>query len=235
MRGSSLGLALVIGCAGGAEPSGGPISTGVGSAGPSTAPGSSDEGKDDTTPTTTDGEGDGDSSPASSSGEPDGSSSSSGDPTVADASSSDGGMPAPECPNPVTCETAEVIGMVSGDETSDDLSTSGADSTWITFQVTEDNDGVVGESVSFTVTLSSPASVDYDLYVYRGAAGGPTGCSGVLDSSTSSSPTDVVHMSWGEAGVANGVDDRAWVAVEIVPKDACPDGSQWTLEVAGDT
>ena len=225
---------MVLGCAGGAEPSGGPISTGVGSAGPSTAAGSSDTGKDDTSPTTTDGDGDGESSSSGDAGE---SSSSSGDPSVADASSSSGGddMPPPQCPNPVTCETAEVIGMVSGDEASDAIGISGADATWITFQVTEDNDAVVGESLSFTVTLSSPPGVDYDLYVYRGAPGGPTGCSGVLDSSTSASPTDVVHMSWGEAGVANGIDDRAWVAVEVVPKDTCPDGSQWTLDVDGDS
>jgi hypothetical protein len=238
VRRTALGFAIVLGCAGGAEPSGGPISTGVGSAGPSTTPGSSDSGKDDTTPTTTGGDGDGDdeSGLASSSGDAEGSSSSSGDPSVADASSSsdDGSVP-PECPNPVTCDAAEVIGMVSGDEPSDDLVAAGTDATWLTFQVTEDNDGVVGESVSFTVTLTSPASVDYDLYVYRGAAGGPTGCSGVLDSSTSSGPTDVVHMSWGEGGVANGIDDRAWVAVEIVPKNACPDGSQWSLDVEGDS
>ena len=65
---------------------------------------------------------------------------------------------------------------------------------------------------------------------------GQTGCGGVMDSSTAAVGNDVVHMSWGEGGVANGGDDRAWVAVEIIPKgDMCPDGGQWSLSVDGDT
>ena len=51
-------------------------------------------------------------------------------------------------------------------------------------------------------------------------ANGQTGCGGVMDSSTAAAGNDVVHMSWGEGGVANGVDDRSWVAVEIIERRA---------------
>lgn len=240
---SAVVVAAAQGCAGGADPAVGPLSTGVGSASQSTTTTleTSDDGEvdDDATTLASD-----DDAPLESSEGNGGSSSEGGesstsmppDPTdPAESSSDDGSVPPSDCPNQDTCDGAAIVGEISGDEDSDPIGTAGTESTWLTFQVTEDNDSVAGEAVSFTVTLTSPASVDFDLYVYRGAAGGPTGCNGVMDSSTSAAATDVVHMSWGEAGVANGVDDRAWVAVEIVPKgDMCDDGSQWTLEIVGD-
>lgn len=232
---ASLGFGFLLACAGGAEPTDGPAASGVASASASSsgAASSLETGGHAETSGMTAADGDGSSTgdAASSSGE---ASSSSTDAPAESSSSS--GEPPPSCPNLVTCDTAEVLGMVSGDESSDALVAEGTEPTWITFQVTEDNDGVVGEAVTFTATLTSPASVDYDLFVYRGAVGGPTGCNGVMDSSTSATPTDVVHMSWGEAAVANGIDDRAWVAIEIVPKDPmCADGSSWSLDVDGDT
>jgi len=140
------------------------------------------------------------------------------------------------CINEVMCATATVIGMVSGDESSPVIGLDGAEPTWVSFQVTEDNDSVTGESLSFTATLTSPPGVDFDLYVYRGAEGGPTGCGGVLEQSTSAGASDVVHMSWGEGGLANGGDERAWVAAEIRPKNGvCDPALSWTLVVEGDT
>ncbi|MBC8068667.1 MAG: hypothetical protein IAG13_10070 [Deltaproteobacteria bacterium] len=73
------------------------------------------------------------------------------------------------------------------------------------------------------------------IYVQLGAPGGASGCNGTLEQSISSGPEDVVHMSWGEAALANGGDDRAWVAVEIVPKGECDGLAQWTLTIEGDT
>lgn len=140
------------------------------------------------------------------------------------------------CPQLATCATATVIGQVSGDTASPDLGVDGTEPTWVSLQVTEDNDALTGEAVSFTATLASPPGVDFDLYVYRGASGGSTGCGGVAQQSTSAGPTDVVHMSWGEGGVANGIDDRAWVAIEIRPKaDVCDDMASWVLTIEGGT
>lgn len=140
------------------------------------------------------------------------------------------------CPQMTTCAGAAGLGSVSGDSGSTDLFFNGSEPTWLEFQVTEDNDDVVGEELRFTVTLTSPGCCDFDLYVYRGAAGGATGCGGFLESSISVGAIDSVSMDWGEGLVANGVDDTAWVAVEIVPKnDECQDGQDWDLVVEGDT
>jgi hypothetical protein len=150
-----------------------------------------------------------------------------------DASSGDGGM---MCSNAGTCNTAPVLGTVSGDETSPILHTSGSEPTWLTFRVTENNDSVTGESVSFTATLTSPPGHDFDLYVFRGADGGTTGCGGVTDESTATGTLDLVSMSWGEGGVANGGDESAWIAVQIdVKGGVCDPTAEWMLDVEGDT
>jgi hypothetical protein len=172
----------------------------------------------------------------SSSGPPadDGSSDGSADASSDGGSSSDGG--GDDCPNDSTCPVATVIGEVSGDEGSPPIVRVGTEATWVSFQVTEDNDGVTGENVEFTATLTSPVGIDYDLYVYRGPPGADSGCGGSLDQSTSAGAEDVVHMSWGEGGVANGGDDRAWLAAEIVPKAGmCDPLAQWSLTIEGDT
>ena len=140
------------------------------------------------------------------------------------------------CPQDLTCPTALVLGTVSGDEGSPLLNDAGTDAVWVTFLVTEDEDGIGGESLSFTATLTSPACCDFDLYAFRGPEGGTTGCGGSPDDSTSVGATDVVSMTWGEGGIANGADDSAWVALEIVPKnDECDPTQEWTLVVEGDT
>jgi hypothetical protein len=135
-----------------------------------------------------------------------------------------------------TCPLATVIGEVSGDESSPPIAFEGTESTWVAFQVTEDNGDVTGEAVEFTATLTSPVGIDYDLYVYRGPPGADSGCGGDIEQSTSAGGEDVVHMSWGEGGVANGGDDRAWVAAEIVAKAGmCDPLAQWSLTIEGDT
>lgn len=159
-----------------------------------------------------------------------GSSSSSGGSTGDDTSTP------PACDNALTCQTATVLGMVSGDEASPDLQADGSEPTWVAFQVTEDNESALGEALSFTATLQSPPGYDFDLYVYRGAEGASNGCNGTLQQSTAASGIDVVSMSWGEGAVANGADDRRWIAVEIVAKnDMCDPEATWTLTIEGDT
>lgn len=227
----------VLGCAGGAEPNVGPLTGGVGSASQSSTNPTASQGSDSDAETSS-GSSEGESLEDGSSSEGDPSTTMPPDPTDAEGSSSGGddGPPPVDCPNQTTCATAEVVGMVSGDESSPVINRVGTTSTWLTFQVTEDNDAVTGENLSVTITLTSPPTVDFDLYAYRGAANGPTGCNGAMESSTSSSATDLVHMSWGEGGLANGGDDRSWIAVEIVPKaPMCDDGSQWSLEIDGDS
>jgi len=148
----------------------------------------------------------------------------------------DDGGPMGDCPNLDTCQGASGIGLVSGDESSRTIGASGSESTWIEFQVTENDDALVGAAMSFTATLSSPAGADFDLYVYRGMEGGNTGCNGFMQQSTSAGSQDAVSMTWGEGVVPNGLDDGVWVAVEIRAKDdMCAPGQQWMLTVEGNS
>lgn len=149
-------------------------------------------------------------------------------------SSSEGGGAMP-CANAGTCNDAIVLGTVSGDEPSPILYASGSEPTWLTFRVTENNDGLSGESLSFQATLTSPPGYDFDLYAFRGPDGGTTGCGGVADESTGVGTLDVVAMSWGEGAVANGGDESAWVAIQIEVKNGvCDPTAEWTLAVEGD-
>jgi hypothetical protein len=138
------------------------------------------------------------------------------------------------CSDDATCASATVIGEVQGDEVSEPLELEGTEPTWVSFQVLEENDSVVGEALSFSATLTSPVGYDFDLYVYRGPEGGATGCGGELEQSTSAGASDVVQMSWGEGIGANAQNDSAWVAVEIVAKDGiCDENASWTLTIDG--
>jgi hypothetical protein len=224
----SIVLAALSGCAGGAPSNKGPAATSVGS---TVTVGGETDGGDPPSETSDAEDGSADDGASSSESSSSGAESSS---SAGGESSSDDGAPA-MCTQDATCATATVIGMVSGDKDSDPLQIMGTEPTWVTFQVTEDDDSIAGENVSFTATLDSPGGADFDLYVYRGPSNGTTGCNGMADDSTSSAAQDVVHMSWGEGGVANGGDDRAWIAVEIVPKVDCDGIAMWTLTIEGDT
>lgn len=150
-------------------------------------------------------------------------------------SSGDDG-PSGNCADPGTCQSAGSIGNVSGDQGSPSLQSNSSQPAWRTFLVTEDDDAIEGAGMSFTVTLVSPAGADFDLHVYRGVEGGGTGCGGFLQSSTNGGGIDEVTMTWGEGVLANGVDDSAWVAVEIVAKnDMCAPPEEWSLTVEGNT
>jgi hypothetical protein len=146
----------------------------------------------------------------------------------------DDGGPVGNCPNLDTCQNASGLGQVSGDEGSQMLAASGSEPTWIEFQVTETDDALAGAAMSFTVTLTSPAAANFDLYVYRGPDGGSTGCNGFMQQSANAGPLDSVSMTWGEGLAANGIDDGAWVAVEVRAKDEmCAPPEQWNLMVEG--
>ncbi len=149
---------------------------------------------------------------------------------------SSGGGSQGACVATNTCPTASGLGGVSGDENSAGLDANGQLPTWVEFEVSEDDSSVFGSGMSFTVTLSSPPGADFDLFVYRSAEGGSSGCGGQMQQSTNAGGFDSVSMSWGEGGVANNSDDGVWVAVEIRAKnDICAPPGEWTLVVSGNT
>lgn len=157
----------------------------------------------------------------------------------AEGSSGGGGESTGEslmCEQMDTCAAAAGLGSVSGDEGSPILEFEGWEPRWLEFQVTENNDDIIGEELTFTVTLTSPPGYDFDIYVERGLAGASAGCGGIAASSISVGAVDTVSMDWGEDLIPNGVSDTSWISVEIVPKDdVCDPAGVWTLEVEGDT
>lgn len=229
----TLAIACTSACSVGTEPM---MTTGalsVGSVGLDTG----DDGGSEAATVVDDESGDADVGEAESSttADDDGSTSMDGSESSSSGGAEDTGDPS-MCAVAPTCQGATVIGEVSGDEGSDALQVDGSEPTWVAFQVTEDNDSVSGEALEFTATLTSPPGYDFDLYVYRGPESGNTGCNGQLSMSTSVGPSDVVHMSWGEGAIADGGDERAWVAAQVVSKnDVCDQNALWTLTVEGDT
>lgn len=228
---------LALGCAGGAKTD---DTTTFGA--PGSGPPQDDGGTtlaDDTTSTSTSGGfgGTGSDGPSTTGSLDDGTTGSldEGTTTFGDESSGDDG-PVGNCADPGTCAGAGSIGSVSGDEGSRMLGSASSQPAWRTFLVSETDDAIDGAAMSFTVTLTSPAGADFDLYVYRGVEGGGTGCGGFLQSSTGAGAVDEVSMTWGEGLFANGLDDSAWVAVEIVAKDhICAPPAEWSLTVVGNT
>lgn len=220
-RGSWLALIVACGCSFGATPD--PTTTlgGLGDS-PST------EGSSGTDDVMTDGE---DSGPGDDTTGPP--SMTTGD---VDASST-GPPPSSDCTNTTSCPAAEAIGGVSGDQVASSLDATGVEPTWLTFEVSEDNNSVSAVPVSFTATLHSPPGADFDLVVYRGVEGGSSGCGGLMQQSLDAGSIDMVSMSWGEEGLfANNDDDSAWVAVEILAKDdICAPPQEWQLIVEGNT
>lgn len=152
------------------------------------------------------------------------------------SSSSSTGME-PLCENELMCSMAIYHGALSGDVSMDpnSLTINDDEPTWITVQVDEDDDDLLGNNMRFTATLTSPSGYDFDLFVYHRPLSDGDGCAGTLDSSESVGLVDVVTLTWGEELVANGVDDARWIAIEIVPKAGlCDPGQQWELVLEGE-
>lgn len=139
------------------------------------------------------------------------------------------------CELDTVCSQAETLGGVSGDEASPPLTQIGEGPEWFSVEVSENNDGVVGEPLSVTVRLDSTDG-DFDLYAYLGDVGGTSGCGGIEKSSIQAIGIDAVAFDWGEGALGNNAEDDAFIAIQVVPKDdICIPGSSWTLTVTGDS
>src|SRR5262245_15953578 len=75
-----------------------------------------------------------------------------------DARPIDAPVTAMTCAGPDTCQSAMMLGSVSGDSGNQKLTTSGFRSAWIRVRVSEDVDGVSGLSLRVAAKLTSPAN-----------------------------------------------------------------------------
>jgi hypothetical protein len=145
-----------------------------------------------------------------------------------------GGGGSVACTAPKNCAGATGLGLVSGDTGSDVKTAEGHTSQWFTVRATEDDSDIAAVSMRLSVTLTSPAGTNFDLYVYV-PSGDTTECSAVSHQSTSSGTTDSVKATFGESGLfANGTDDDRTVTVEVRHvSGTCDPTKKWTLNVAG--
>jgi hypothetical protein len=145
----------------------------------------------------------------------------------------DGGSGIGACKGTSSCPVPIVSGAVSGDTGADALSISGATSGWYSIRVTENDSSFTGRKLKLKVTLTSPASSNYDLYLYDDA---PANCTTPWQSSTQSSGVDMAAASWGEGSFANGSADDKDVYIEVRHVGgACNAGATWSMQVEGNT
>lgn len=148
------------------------------------------------------------------------------------ASSSTGGT-APCDPTPSnTCTTAAVLPSVSGDN-GGQTSTKGAGSKWVAVHVTEDNSSIIPAGLSYTVTLTSPAGMIYDLSVYEGGGGGGPNCqASPMNGTPAGGSVQSVHHSWSDH---LGSDDSRWINIFVNLQSGTDCNAQWSLLIQGNT
>jgi hypothetical protein len=151
--------------------------------------------------------------------------------TDAGGMSDGGGTTVTECKGTSSCPVPLVSGNVSGDKGADSLTLSGTTSAWHVVRVTENDSGFSGRKLKVKVTLTSPASSNFDLYLYDKA---PADCTTAWRSSTQSSGVDTSAASWGEGSVANGDDDDKDVYIEVRHNSGvCSASATWSVQVEG--
>ncbi len=138
------------------------------------------------------------------------------------------------CTSAATCSTAVDLGSISGDTGADTKTTTGYQAAWYKVRVTENDSSVFGTKLKVTVTLNSPASANYDLFVYLNTDTDAIECTTPNGSATGLDP-QTRSITWGEGTFSNNSDDSRTASIEIRPSGtSCSPGAPWSLTVAGD-
>ena len=147
-----------------------------------------------------------------------------------------GGGNAPACDfdAPNTCPSAEQLPSVSGDE-GGTAQGQGKTSKWLAVHITEDDSSIFPTDLSYTVTLTSPAGMDYDLFVRQGPEDGSPDCNAAEKKGQPSGSSETVHAGWNDDQGLGGEDDSLWLCIEVrwISGDDC--NATWTLTVQGAT
>jgi hypothetical protein len=134
-----------------------------------------------------------------------------------------------------TCPTAMLLGAVSGDTNNQKLTSVGTKAAWFRVLVTENDNDVIGISQRFAARVTSPAAVDFDVFVYLNPSNRVVECTNTFGTKTQTGTVDEVKAEWGESGAfSNGSNDGRDVSIEIRPVSGnCNDQQMWQLEVEG--
>lgn len=140
-----------------------------------------------------------------------------------------GGEPACEYDAPAQCNGAEQLPSISGDVGAESVTRRGSTSRWFKINIL-DSVNVPPNKIRYTVRLSSPPGMNFDLYVYPGDAQAPncfaSGMKGY------GSPEEVVSDVWTDEWVS---DENRWLSIEVryASGSACGSEATWTLRVEG--
>ncbi len=144
--------------------------------------------------------------------------------------------PVDMCPSAATCGTATMLGSVSGDTGNQTLTAMGHQAAWLRVRLTEDYNDVDGVAMSVSAKLTSPAGVDFDVFVYLNEGNDVVECSTTTGTTTTAGNVNTTRAVWGEGTFSNGSPDDRWVSIEIRPiSGVCAPAAMWQLEVVGNT
>ncbi|MBW2463725.1 MAG: hypothetical protein JRH11_18890 [Deltaproteobacteria bacterium] len=138
---------------------------------------------------------------------------------------------------PNTCPSAEALPDVPGDENGPTITRTGDGSMWFKVHITEESGSISETDLSYTVTLTSPPGMDYDLYVHQSEQDKPQDCNVTPKKGTPSIGSEVVSDLWDDDQGFGGEDDPVWLSIEVrhVSGGQCGPGAEWTLTVQGHT
>ena len=144
------------------------------------------------------------------------------------ATGGNGGAGGCDLMSPNTCETAEVLMEIAGDQGMDFREVKGTGSKWFQIKILEAS--TLGRP-SFTATLTSAMGTDYDLYVSHGDENGPD-CT--FPQLQATGMPESFTQWWPDMAT---VDDSRHISLEIrhLSGGTCEESAQWTLRVQGNT
>jgi len=124
-----------------------------------------------------------------------------------------------------------MLGSIGGDTGSDKLTAMGHQSAWFRVRVTEDSINSI--PLRLSAKLTSPAAVDFDVFLYVNVGTDAVECTTRVGTTTTSGSVDTTRAVWGDTGFSG--DDR-YVSIEVRPvSGTCATSQTWQLEIIGNT
>ncbi|MEJ7728898.1 MAG: hypothetical protein WKG00_06760 [Polyangiaceae bacterium] len=147
------------------------------------------------------------------------------------------GGSAPMCDftSPNLCAGATAMNGIAGDDGGTSTA-NGHTSQWFQIHVTEESSSIFEDDMSYTVTLTSPPGMIYNVLVHEGPQDGNPNCgASPLPGTPPGGPLQTVHASWDDDQGIGGEDDSLWLSIEVVWVSGDDCNANWTLSVAGGT
>jgi hypothetical protein len=135
-----------------------------------------------------------------------------------------------------SCAVAQGMAAISGDDGGNG-SVSGTGSHWVQVHMTETNSSIFStKNLAYTVTLTSPPGMIYNLNVHEGTDGNGTDCGATAKVGTpANGSVQTVHDGWNDTQGIGGVDNSRWLSIEIQYVSGNDCTGAWTLGVVGGT